>query len=303
MINKGKALEIESRFLINKLYQKRLTEASRFVCYKADKTPYNAKTRKRCDITNIINYSSYRDACHSALVNPAFEGIGFVLGYDAKNDTNFCGLDIDNCIDAQGKIHPKAIELIEILDTYTEISRSGRGIHCIFHARKPGDICKNGNLDFCKCLELYDNGRYFALTGNIIRDKNIAHRQKQCDRIYEMYFKHREIKAPMITKEPKITPNKSYGEDYWNYILKKDEKFKNYWLRTITIMDESANDLTFIIKLAYWLDDKPELIKEWFYKSPYYMGKDDTHKKKANRKDYIDRTINRAISFRRQGGN
>lgn len=291
----------KNRFLINKLYQKRLTDANRFVCYKGDKRPYNAETKSRCDITNKINHNSFDFALNSAKKNPEFEGIGFVFGYDENRHYNYCGLDIDYCINEQGEIHPKALELIEILDTYTEISKSGKGIHCIFIAKKQGGICKNSKLDFCKCLELYDNGRYFALTGNIIRNKDIEFRQEQCNRIYDMYFKQNEIKAPAITKEYKNGLNKSYGEDYLNYIFEKDLKFKNYWNREIVITDESASDLSFITKLAYWLNDNTEQIKEWFYNSPYYKGKDDAHKKKAHRKDYIDRTIKRAIDYRNMG--
>ena len=54
------------------------------------------------------------------------------MGYDETNDLNYCGLDIDNCIDSNGVISEQAQELIDLLDTYTEISRSGKGIHCIF---------------------------------------------------------------------------------------------------------------------------------------------------------------------------
>ena len=304
MITKNNALKKESnknKFLIDQLYQKKLTDANRFVCYKDDKRPYSAKTKYRIDITNKMHYSNFEIACNCVKNNPDIEGIGFVFGYDENKGHNYCGLDIDDCINEQGKIHPKALELIEMLDTYTEISRSGKGIHCLFIAEKQGGICKNNNLDFCKCLELYDKGRYFALTGNIIRNKDIEYRQEQCSRIYDMYFKHKEIKAPVITKKPESDLNKSYGNDYLNYIFEKDSKFQKYWNRQITITDESSSDLSFIAKLAYWLDDNPELIKKWFYMSPYYMGKDDAHKKKAHRKDYIDRTIKRAINYQTQG--
>jgi putative DNA primase/helicase len=307
MTKNKNALQNESnknkRFLISPLYQEKLTTSNRFVCYKEDKRPYNAITRYQTDITNKMNYTSFYNACNSVRKNHEFEGIGFVLGYDETNDLNYCGLDIDNCIDSNGVISEQAQELIDLLDTYTEISRSGKGIHCIFIAQKQGDICKNNKLNFCKCLELYDNGRYFALTGNIIRNKDIENRQEQCNAIYNQYFKPKEI-TPLIAPNNPIynEKNKTYGADYLKYIFEKDAKFMSYYNRTIQITDESASDMAFISKLAYWLDNKPELIKKWFFDSPYYNNKDEKHKKKANRKDYIDRTINNAINYRSRGG-
>lgn len=305
MLENKNALQNESnknRFLINPLYQEKLTNSNRFVCYKDNKQPYNAITRQRADVTNTMNHTTYENACNSVRVNADFEGIGFVLGYDAQYDYNYCGLDIDYCINENGEISEKALELIDLLDTYTEISKSGKGIHCVFIAKKQGGICKNSNLDFCKCLELYDNGRYFALTGNIIRNKDIEYRQEQCDTIYNLYFKHKEVTTPIEPIEHICAENKTYGADYLKYILEKDSKFASLWNRKIEITDESASDIAFISKLAYWLDNKPELIKKWFFDSPYYQGKDAKHKKKANRKDYLDRTINNAINYRKRGG-
>ena len=301
MTNKGKAPKNEGRFLISKLYQKRLVESNRFVCYKADKKPYNAETKQLADITNKANYRSFDFACNSVKNTPDFEGIGFVLG--DFDDICYCGLDIDYCIDEQGKIQPEALEIINLLNTYTEISRSGKGIHCNFIAKKQGEVCKNNNLDFCKCLELYDNGRYFALTGNIINNKDIEDRQEQCNIIYEKYFKCKEIASDNLTK-PNIQQineypnNKKYGADYLKYIFEKDNKFKCIWFREITITDESATDQSFMNKLCYWLDEKADLMEIWFYKSPYFKGKDAEHKKKALRPDYISRTIAKAIAYR-----
>ena len=189
-----------------------------------------------------------------------------------------------------------------MLDTYTEISKSGRGIHCIFIANKIGNVCKNNDLDFCDPLEMYDRGRYFALTGNIIRNKDAEYRQEECQKVYELYFKSKEQKIITTCSENKERTGKKYkgyGADYLNYIFERDKKFKKIWFREITITDESVTDLAFFSKLAYWLDEKTDLMQEWFYKSPYFNGKDEKHRKKALRPDYIKRTIEKAISYYR----
>lgn len=310
MTDKKNAPKGNITLLINKVYQKKLVNSNRFVCYKSDKTPYNAETKIKADCTNPVNFRSFKYAVNSVKNTPDFEGIGFVLG-KAEN-INYCGLDIDDCI-INGVISPEVLEIIELLDTYTEISRSGKGIHLIFQAEKKGLVCKNKDLKFCKCLELYDTGRYFALTGNIIRNKDIESRQEQCNLLYDKYFKHKEL-MPIPEKIPDNIQqineyfemygdlSKKYGQEYLNFILENDKKFKELWHREITITDESSTDQSFFNKLAYWLKYTPELIKLWFYKSPYFEGKDTKHKKKALRPDYINRSISKAISFSRSMG-
>ena len=154
MTYKINALNNESKknvSLISKLYQKRLVNSNRFVCYKADKRPYNAETKRLAKITCPTHYRSFDFACNSVKNTSDFEGISLVLG-KSKNGTTYCGLDIDDCINECGEISAEALKIINLLNTYTEISRSGKGIHCIFIAEKQGNICKNSSLDFCKCM-------------------------------------------------------------------------------------------------------------------------------------------------------
>lgn len=304
MTDKTKAPKSESEKInsISKSYQTNLLNANRFVCYDENKIPYNAQTKLKANCLDESNWRSFNFVSKSIKYNPKFKGIGFVLGYDAKKQINYCGLDIDNCISEQGIISQKALNIINLLDTYTEISKSGRGIHCIFIANKKGSKCKNNNLDFCKCLEIYDKNRYFALTGNIINNKDIEYRQKECDFIYDKFFQEKQdIKCDKNISLNNIRYS-DYGENYLDYILKKDKKFKDYWYRNIVINDESSSDITFIIKLAYWLNSNFSLIKQWFLSSPYYMGKDEKHMQKTNRKDYLDRTIQNAINYQKQRG-
>ncbi len=82
-------------------------------------------------------------------------GIGFIL----TKDDPICGLDIDNCI-KDGRLDPKAIIIIDKLDSYTEVSPSGNGIR-IFTEAKLGEGSRNrqGNL------EIYDCNRFLTVTG------------------------------------------------------------------------------------------------------------------------------------------
>ncbi|HKH39169.1 MAG TPA: hypothetical protein VKA82_18605, partial [Rubrobacter sp.] len=71
-----------------------------------------------------------------------------------------CGVDLDKCLDPEtGKLDGWAREVIEELDSYTEISPSGKGVHVLVRATLPEGRNRKGRF------EAYDRGRYFTVTG------------------------------------------------------------------------------------------------------------------------------------------
>ena len=52
-------------------------------------------------------------------------------------------------------------EFVDTLQSYTELSRSGNGIHIICRGKLPPSGRRKGNV------EMYENGRFFVMTGNI----------------------------------------------------------------------------------------------------------------------------------------
>ena len=132
--------------------------------YDAKKRPINAKTGNFANTTDASTWSTIDIANESILKYENVVGIGIVLG-EIDETYTLCGLDIDDCMDENGNIAEEAQEIIDLLDTYTEKSPSGKGIHCLFYATKKGLKCKNNKLSWCKCIEIYDGDRYFTLTG------------------------------------------------------------------------------------------------------------------------------------------
>ena len=72
----------------------------------------------------------------------------------------YTGVDLDHRRDPQtGVIAPWAQQIIAWLKSYTEVSPSGTGIKIFVHATLPGrGVHKH-------CLEMYDRGRFFTVTG------------------------------------------------------------------------------------------------------------------------------------------
>jgi putative DNA primase/helicase len=86
-----------------------------------------------------------------------FDGVGFVF---SRTD-DFFGVDLDHVRDpASGEISVEAHAIILELDSYTEVSVSGAGLHIYGRVKLPSGGRRRG------CIELYDEGRYFCVTGH-----------------------------------------------------------------------------------------------------------------------------------------
>ena len=87
-------------------------------------------------------------------------GIGFVFMVDAP----YVGVDLDHCRNPDtGDIKDWALTIVRQLDSYTEISPSGTGVKIIARGSKPGSKCRKGNV------EMYESGRFFTLTGQLLQ--------------------------------------------------------------------------------------------------------------------------------------
>jgi hypothetical protein len=130
---------------------------------KLDKFPIEHNGARMTGWQTPSRWISWDGAARSlALESAEQRGVGIVIA----PPLHF--LDIDNCI-IDGTWSPGAIELIQMFPgAYCEISMSGTGAHVIFR----GDIPRHGTRQSWHRLglELYDEKRFCALTGNCIED-------------------------------------------------------------------------------------------------------------------------------------
>jgi hypothetical protein len=165
-----------------------LRKLNQWLIWKADKKPRNPRNSTLASVSDPSIWTSYNDACKGAKDYKA--GLGFVF---TENDP-YCAIDLDKVIDDDGVIAPWAQEIIDKLDSYTEVSQSGHGIHIIVRGKKPGEESKKDGV------EIYDQGRYFALTGNLWQDRAaINDRQAELDWLYERTFGEKKQKTEPIT--------------------------------------------------------------------------------------------------------
>src|SRR3954447_7807944 len=116
------------------------------------KVPYDLNTGRSASSTDPSTWSSYA-------ATEGHEQIGFVF---TENDP-FCGIDLDDRIDPETAAMSKEARLIVArFASYTEVSPSGTGLKIFVKARVPGPRRKNPK----KRMEIYDRGRFFAITGH-----------------------------------------------------------------------------------------------------------------------------------------
>src|SRR5919112_4511605 len=122
---------------------------------KPDKVPYSARTGRRASSTDLLTWSTFQEALE-AYQNGDYCGLGFVF----SSADPYTGIDIDRCVDDDGKIALWALEIVRYFDSYTELSASGSGLHIIVRGEVPNR--RKGEV------EVYSLKRFFTVTGHVV---------------------------------------------------------------------------------------------------------------------------------------
>lgn len=131
---------------------------------RTTKVPYQLG-RRRASSTDPNTWASLEAVMNEWRSAPNwFAGPGFVF----SPDDPFCGIDLDDAIDAAGNLKPWARRIVErFSDTYMEISPSGSGLKIWARGKVPANLpgVRLGDGQ----VEIYDHARYFAVTGRVFR--------------------------------------------------------------------------------------------------------------------------------------
>ncbi|MGH3085706.1 MAG: hypothetical protein ACRDSJ_00125 [Rubrobacteraceae bacterium] len=142
-------------------------DLKQWVCWRSEerggrktKIPCSPRSGSRARCDDPATWGTFAEA-REAVRERSCDGVGFVF----TADDPFCGVDLDGCVDpASGKVEPWAKEIVDHLDSYTEVSPSGTGLHIIVHAKipegRPGNRKDN--------VEIYDRLRSLFL-GLLVR--------------------------------------------------------------------------------------------------------------------------------------
>ena len=141
------------------------------------KIPMQSTVNKAASSVLPSSWSSFESAV-KAVSDGTYDGIGYVF-----HDTGLVGIDIDAGFDDDGFLSELSIDIMEHCQSYTEKSRSGRGVHILLQGNLPfkGKNNQSG-------VEIYRSSRYFICTGNMLVYPKIIKNQEAIDYVVDKYF-------------------------------------------------------------------------------------------------------------------
>jgi len=271
-----------------------LRTADQFVCWREEdrdgditKVPYSVHGG-RASSTNPKTWAPFEAAIAYAEEH-SMPGVGFVF----TEDDPYAGIDLDKCRDAKtGEIDQWARKIVDALDSYTEVSPSGTGLHIFVKATLPGRNNRKGPV------EMYESRRYFTLTGEHLdgTPTEIHERQDVLERLYRHVFKDEKPADETNGYRSSRTASLDVGDEDLIALAmqaKNSEKFSRLWRGDTSDYagDESRADLALCSLLAFWTDGDTARMDHLFRQSGLYRDK-------WNRHDYRERTFNKVLEGR-----
>jgi primase-polymerase (primpol)-like protein len=249
-----------------------------------DKPPVNARTGGPASSTNKKTWRPFAEAL-AAYERGGWDGIGFVL----NGDGDLVGVDLDKCRNLEtGALEPWAREIIGKLNTYAEVSPSGRGVRLFLCGQLPPEGRKRGHY------ENYATGRYVTVTGQRIEGTPATIERRQ----EELLQVHRGIWPPAGAKAtaragPAVPANLDDAEVIRRMTgARNGGKAKSLWNGEIPAgKSHSEADLALCNYIAFWCGPSPDRIDTVFRQSGLFRSK-------WQRDDYRERTIAKALAGR-----
>jgi hypothetical protein len=256
---------------------------------KVDKAPRRVRPGKpivKADKTDPENWATYSEAL-AAYERGDVDARGLVF---TEDDPYFI-VDFDGVIDRDtGEIHPAAAEVIHALDSYTEISCSGTGVHVIGHGTKPEYAgCKSNKLGFD--LEIYDSARFMVMTGQRMTDA-LGPRDRQ-DELLSLCRKLWPKSEKLYSRRPTHPAPVGLGDQELLGRARRSStgaKFRELYDlgETAGYASASEADFSLVNTLIFWTAGDRDRIISLFEASALYRGKD-------KHRDYVRRTVDNAL--------
>lgn len=260
---------------------------------KPDKPPFDHRTGRPGDVRDPAIHMAFSMAV-GVVEAQRYEGIGFAF----TPADPFCGVDLDDCFDADGVLEPWADRIVSGLLSYTEWSPSGKGLHVIVRGRLPeASRHKLTGLgaEGKGSVEYYDRARYFTVTGDHFEGTPLEIEDRQ----EELTAFHREAFPPEPRRNGKADPRPHDLSD--DAILDRarkagnGERFSALFDRGDTGAhhgDDSRADLALCSHLAFWAGGAVDVMDRLFRRSALYRPKWDEMR---GVRTYGERTILRAL--------
>jgi primase-polymerase (primpol)-like protein len=190
------------------------------------------------------------------------------------------GIDLDDCIAPDGTVEPNALRIVEMIDSYAEISPSGTGLHVFALADLP--VARRSGP-----VELYGTSQYLTVTGCVFGDHHLM-RAAQA----EVEKLHAAITPPPVsTSRTPPAPPRQFPRRLDREIIdrassaRSGAKFRALWNGDSSgYSSGSEADAALICMLLFWTDGDRDRADALFRQSGLMRDK-------WNRQDYRERTF------------
>lgn len=259
------------------------------------KVPYNPTSGDHASTTDPTSWTGF-DTAREAVEHRDFDGLGFVF-----TSTPYMGVDLDHIRDPEtGELTDRAAWIVERLDSYTEVSPSGDGLHVLVEGEIPGSRSRTGDV------EMYDTARFFTVTGAHVDETpaTVNRRPDGLAEVYERVFGESEGSGEVVDFESVDAdelegPGNDLDDDEIVSAARSSkvgDRFARLWNGDNSAYpSQSEADLALCSMLAFWTSGDGAQIDRMFRDSGLYRPKWDEARGDLT---YGQRTIVKALSGR-----
>jgi hypothetical protein len=259
-----------------------------------NKIPYDRRGYP-AKYTDPSTWMSYEEAVQQA-TKAGYAGIGIVL----SEAMGIMGIDFDNCL-VNGELKPQIEKWVLDLNTYTELSVSGDGLHAIAFGRLPWKANRKDSAG----VEMYTTGRYFVVTGRQTTGtpNEVMPAQDAIAAIHGQVFGNQPVETvdtttPYYTEggEGESASESLFPDDFVLAAVKRNEVARKYFEGEIGYMSPSGADFALASKLAFFCHGDIAQMRRLFLRSHLVRTKMESRRGAS---DYLDITLRKAAAKQR----
>ena len=253
---------------------------------KQQRIPIAPKTGYMASCDDAQTWGTYSEAL-KRYKRSTVRGIGFQLG------DSYTGVDLDDCRNRKtGAIESWAREIIDGLNSYTEVSPSGDGVHIL----AKGALPPRGRRK--EQVEMYDADHFFTMTGAHLAGtpSTVKERQTALTALHAQIFGRNVTQSGESQASGPSTSSLSDAELIGRASNAENKgKFTRLWRGEFSAYDsQSEADLALCMILAFWTGRNAQRIDSLFRQSGLLRSKwDEQHS--ADGRTYGQLTIEKAI--------
>lgn len=200
------------------------------------------------------------------------DGIGFEFA------NGYFGIDLDHVLENGQITDPAAADIVQNVESYTEVSPSGTGLHIICKGQLPAGGNRKGNI------EMYQTGRYFTVTGNIFQGRaQINECTAAVVSMHRKYIGQQDVQSDQKAAASSGSVPAPVADSDDDIIRKASEAKNGDLFRQLWSGDwagagypsQSEADMAFVKLLAYWTNGNAQRMDSLYRQSGLMRDKWD----------------------------